>query len=110
MQEAVQSGRPVWYFRYALWLLRVTSQDRLVRRHRDAAKRRPATRRSSSRPGRALLSGHRCSTALSRTGLPVSTEWMAARAMARAARASWPPGSGVAPLRTPSTKAASSAV
>jgi Animal haem peroxidase len=43
---------------------------------------------AGGRRDRVLLSGHRCSTALSRTGWPVSTERMAARAMARAARAS----------------------
>jgi len=45
-----------------------------------------------------------------RTELPVVTDWMAARAMDRAARASWPVTAGVRPVRTQSVKSASSAV
>jgi hypothetical protein len=45
-----------------------------------------------------------------RTGRPVVTDSIAARAMDRAARASWPVTAGTRPARTQSAKSASSAV
>src|SRR5215207_9250317 len=53
---------------------------------------------------------HHVSTSSRRTGLPVCTDSMAASAIARAALASSPVQSGPVPLRTQSTKCASSPV
>ncbi|CAM5640536.1 hypothetical protein SAFG77S_12215 [Streptomyces afghaniensis] len=66
------------------------------------------TRRRGPRCGRRPVL-HRSWSLSTRTGPPVVTDWTAARAMARAARASSPVAEGVRSVRTLSVKSASSA-
>jgi hypothetical protein len=70
---------------------------RLARRLGVSPGRRQGTRRSTRQPPAWSAT---CSS--SRTGRAVSTDRMAARAMAGTARASWPLGFGPAPVRTQS--------